>query len=87
MRSLWSQRVPPTLHLVYSVMGRREQATLTVAHGVPFRTLTYPASRKDAMFYSPEYPMVCSQYDILLASAFPEHNVQPPNFWGTKPPR
>ena len=80
-------RVPPTLHLVYSLTGRREQVSLPVAHGVPFRSLTYPPSRKDATFYAPEHPKVRSQYDILVASAFPEYNIEPANFWGTRPPR
>ena len=81
-------RVPPVLHLVYTVDGRRQQVALPVGRGVPFRSLTYPPSRKGAApFYAPENPTARSQYDILMASAFPAYNIQPPNFWGNKPPR
>ena len=80
-------RVPPMLHLVYHQGGRRVQTALPVGRGVPFRTLTYPAARKNATFYAHEHPLIRSQYDILMASAFPDHNMEPSNFWGERPPR
>lgn len=79
--------IPPTLYVSYMTTEGERIAAVPVSRGVPFRTLTYPNQRKDVMFYSGGWEMpVRSQEDILRASAYPEVNAQPANFWGGKPP-
>ena len=82
--------VPPTVHLVYSVGGRRVQRAqpLSASPAVPYRTLTYPASRRCASFYAPESKFVRSQEQILMASGYPVLGAGVPmSFWGGKPAR
>lgn len=78
--------VPPMLYLSYKHNGTRVEESMEVSQGVPFRTLTYPASRRDASFYKVQEQAVRSQEAILRASEYPDRNVMPPNFWGEKPP-
>jgi hypothetical protein len=80
-------RVPPTLHIVYYNRGERVSSSLQVSEGVPYRSLTYPAKRANAMFYSPYDSDARSQEEILRASAYPDVNTEAPNFWGSKPPK
>ena len=82
--------VPPTVYLRYAYNGQMVEEAVQVSKGVPFRMLTYPGhgtrSRKDAMFYDVPNLPVRSQESILRASAYPDKNEMPENFWGTKPP-
>jgi hypothetical protein len=82
-----SVRVPPTVHLTYRVNGESRTSSVQVSAGVPFRSLTYPKQRSSATFYAPEAKLVRSQESILRASAFPDENTEPDNFWGERPPR
>ena len=85
--NLGTTLVPPTLHLFYSVHGKRDRAAFRVSHPIPFRTLTYQASRTGPEFYDSDSKYVRSQERILLASGYPECNAPTPNFWGGKPAR
>lgn len=83
--------IPPMVYISYMHDGKRVEESVIVSQGVPFRTLTYPAgptarARIDATFYEVEDKPVRSQEEILRASAFPEQNITPENFWGMKPP-
>lgn len=84
---LGTVRVPPTLHLSYRVGGAARSASVRVSEGVPFRSLTYPSQRRGAAFYAPDAPLVRSQEAILRASAYPDVNQEPADFWGGRPPR
>lgn len=79
--------VPPALHLAYVIGGVEMRSQVPLARPVPFRTLSYQAQRKDAMFYAPESPLLRTQEAILRASAFPTANAQPADFWGGRPAR
>ncbi len=61
-----------------------------LGESIPFRTLDYPNQRNflnGPFFYdNTQMPAVRSQYQILIDSAYPSQNIQPPNFWGTTPP-
>ncbi len=63
---------------------------INLGENIPFRTLSYPNQRNylnGPFFYdNRKMPVVRSQYEILLSSAYPHKNVTPPNFWGEKPP-
>ena len=82
--------VPPVLFLSYVSNGARKREAIRLGDGVPFRTLTYPAfntrPRSSCMFYDVGQLPVRTQEEILRASAYPDKNVMPPNFWGAKPP-
>jgi hypothetical protein len=86
---LGTSRVPPVLHVSYIVDGEHTATAFKIADGVPFRSLTYPASRTScAAFYGAESPFVRSQEEILRASGYPDaHNAEPADFWGGKPAR
>ena len=84
---LGTVRVPPTLHLVYTVGGRTVRQAVPVGQGIPFRSLTYPGTRENTMFYAPEQPRIRSQEEILRASAYPSTNQEPADFWGARPAR
>lgn len=82
--------VPPTVHIEYTSQGRPMTESMRISDGVPFRTLTYPAyntrPRRDCTFYDAGDLPVRGQEAILRASAYPDKNEMPANFWGTKPP-
>ena len=84
---LGTVRQPPMVHLVYTHNGARHQTSRQISRGVPYRSLTYPAKRANAMFYAPEALLVRSQEAILMASAYPDLNVEADDFWGGKPAR
>jgi hypothetical protein len=84
---LGTVRVPPTLHVVYHTDGRRMQKAMQISRGVPFRALTYPNKRTGPMFYASEAQFIRSQEEILYASAYPDINAEPDNFWGERPAR
>lgn len=84
---LGTVRIQPTVHLTYSSGGRTVRTSVSIGRGIPFRSLTYQSTRKDATFYAPEQRAIRSQYDILCASAYPSTNQEPADFWGGKPAR
>ena len=67
---LGTRYVPPALHVKYVSGGETYKGVAKVADGVPFRTLTYPASRTGPEFYFPRTTIVRSQQDILFAHAY-----------------
>ena len=79
--------VPPTLHLFCTKDGSKKHAAFRVSHPIPFRTLTYQATRTGPEFYDTDSKFIRSQERILLASGYPECNVSPSDFWGGKPAR
>ena len=94
---LGSLYVPPHVNLKLCVAGLDEAdpanktVSLTIDEGIPFRLLTYPAPpskkpRTGPMFYCEPCQGARTQEAILRASGYPEKNVMPDNFWGTKPP-
>ncbi len=88
--NLGSHLVPPTVYLRYQAKGstRPVHTAVKMSHGVPYRSLAYPASRTGPEFYgniaSGALP-VRSQERILLDSAYPSTNTEAPDFWGLKP--
>ncbi len=82
--------VPPTLHV--KVCGDNTVHHIPVGHGIPFRTLTYPAPpsknpRISPMFYNNCDLPVRSQERILLDSAYRADVPMPDNLWGLRPAR
>lgn len=78
--NLGSDLIPPTLYLQYET--RNDSIILT--NSVLFRSLTYPETRKDVLFYDGLYKLpVRTQENILYASAF--HTKNQSSFWGQKP--
>ena len=65
-------------------------AIINLGQGIPFRTLTWPRERNwnlGPLFYKVDnLPLVRTQHQILLDSAYPSVNKVPSNFWGLKPP-
>ena len=85
---LGSARVPPTLHVSYSRGGVTVQSALPIGGGVPFRSLSYPRTRKGPEFYADDPDrLVRSQWDILYSSRYPDGNQEPADFWGGRPRR
>jgi hypothetical protein len=87
---LGSLYVPPTLHI--KVCGDDKVHHIPISHGIPFRTLTYPAPpskkpRSDAMFYCTGDLPVRSQEQILRDSSYKAELPMPDNFWGLRPAR
>ena len=84
--------IPPTVQVFYTSDGAKVSDSAQVGNPVPFRSLTYPGfvanvrSRKDAMFYDVDLPVIRSQESILRSSAYPDKNEMPANFWGSRPP-
>ena len=61
---------------------------INLSDGIPFRTLTWTSKKNPddgCMFYCNNNLPVRTQYDILLASAYPTVNKVPKNFWGERP--
>lgn len=94
--SLGTLYVPPHVNVkvvpVGSNQGEEKQFTIRVDNGIPFRTLTYPSPPSNKPRISPMFYYECqdtarSQESILRASAYPETNEMPDNFWGLRPPR
>ena len=85
--------IPPHVNLkLCHATGQGPTSTVVIDQGIPFRLLTYPAPpskkpRVSAMFYCEPEHGARSQEAILRASGYPEKNITPENFWGTRPPR
>lgn len=94
-RRLGSDLVPPTLYIAYQCGGHNITVSTTLGPAVPFRTLTYPAARKDVSFYDrgshdqlhPDRDAL-TQECILRESGYPCGTlVQPRDFWGLVVPQ
>lgn len=57
---------------------------VNLGESIPFRRLNYQQNRS-IMFYKNDNLPVRSQEQILLDSAYPLKNIEPPNFWGMTP--
>lgn len=81
--------VPPTLYMTYvsARAGTEKVISLKVSESIPYRTLTYPYSRINNLFYEQDYNNIRSQESILRASEYPK-NIEHPikSFWNSKPP-
>lgn len=91
---LGSLYIPPHINFKVCKSGVEDTFfTVQLDEGIPFRTLTYPSPpsknpRVSPLFYSgTKLPDVRTQEAILRASAYPEVNHMPDNFWGDRPPR
>ena len=93
---LGSLYVPPHVNLKVVQPGsdgsQDKYFNVQVDNGIPFRTLTYPSPPSNKPRISPLFYHECqntarSQESILRASAYPETNEMPDNFWGLRPPR
>lgn len=90
---LGSLYVPPHVNFKVCQDGQADTYfSVQIDDGIPFRMLTYPAPpskkpRTSAMFYCESEKGARSQEAILRASAYPETNTMPDNFWGDRPPR
>lgn len=84
--------VPPSLMVFYvDQEGNEKEVTIKISEGIPYRTLTYPITKKaprdSAMFYSSGWSLpVRTQEQVLRDSGYPSTNVMPDNHWGLKPP-
>jgi len=78
--------VPPMLYLSFVQNGNPREISIKLDNSVPFRTLTYPNQRTNAMFYDNVYGLpVRSQEQVLRDSGYPSKNITYDNFWGLKP--
>jgi hypothetical protein len=63
---------------------------ISLGNSIPFRTLTWPQKRdwnNGPLFYvNKDMPLIRTQYQILMDSAYPSDGKTPDNFWGKKPP-
>ena len=90
---LGSVYIPPHINFKICEDGKKDAYfSVQIDDGIPFRMLTYPAPptkkpRTSAMFYSEPEKCARTQESILRASAYPEINKMPDNFWGDRPPR
>lgn len=84
--------VPPQVKFVYCDSNGKNIGnvhTLKLGNGIPFRSDTWPQLRdwnKGPLFYCNNNLPVRTQYQILLDSAYPSVNQEPPNFWGLSIP-
>jgi hypothetical protein len=87
MVGLGTVLVPPTLFIRYfTLSGEQRYVNIKISHGIPYRNLTYPNLRHDAMFYNNHHCLpVRTQEQILRDSEYPPVNAMPKNHWGLKP--
>ena len=83
--------VRPTVFLTFTMTGKRTVTHVPVDDPIAFRYGTYPMQftkpRDSPSFYHIDEDILPrTQEQILRASAYPEDNTVPHNFWGTKPP-
>jgi hypothetical protein len=85
--------IPPHVNFKICAPGSQDKYfSIQIDDGIPFRMLTYPAPptkkpRTSPLFYCEPEKGARSQESILRASAYPETNSMPDNFWGDRPPR
>lgn len=94
-RRLGSDLIAPTLYISYLCNKQLVTVSTPLGESIPFRTLTYPAARKDVLFYDrgshdethPDRD-VRTQECILRESGYPCASlVQPSDFWGLVVPQ
>ena len=92
-KNLGSLYIPPEVNIEIHDSNHKpinDPIKINLGEGIPFRTLTIPPKRNwnmGAMFYvNDKMPVVRTQYQILIDSAYPKENITPKNFWGLKPP-
>lgn len=79
--------VPPCVQLMYTCIGRPHRTAIKLADvAVPFRLLTYPATRTGPMFYYVPEQKARTQETIFREGAYPITNLAPTTFWGLKTP-
>lgn len=79
--------VPPYVLFEYASGGKHRTAKVTLGQGIPYRSLTYPKGRKDAMFYKKGWSLpVRTQEQIARHSGYPVINMEAPDYWGLRPP-
>ena len=85
--------VKPHVNIKICDNQNSETHKIELGDGIPFRALSYgppPVTwpRYGPNFYSGRDQLeIRTQEQILRESAFPDKNVYPANFWGTKPPQ
>ncbi len=82
--------VPPMLHV--KICGDDKVHHIPIGHGIPYRTLTYPAppskkARADPMFYCTGDLPVRTQEQILRDSAYRYDIPTDDSFWKLRPAR
>lgn len=88
---LGSLYIPPHVNFKMCAPGQDDKYfSVQIDDGIPFRMLTYPAPptnkpRTSPMFYYEAELGARSQESILRASAYPDTNTMPDNFWGDRP--
>ena len=86
MIGLGSVIIPPTVYMSFvAKCGMKKFGNVKISEGVPYRSLTYPTSRKSAMFYDNVYKLPVRNQEELRDGGYPPHNTMPSNFWGLKP--
>lgn len=86
---LGSELVPPSVFVSFTSKGQPLEYTLQLTDGVPFRTLNYHTSRKNAAFntYANQEALPHrTQQEILRDAAHPGKHIESmQSFWGKKP--
>lgn len=84
--ALGTIKVGPRVYLMYKSNGVPKQAFIELGAGIPYRSLTYPVARTQAMFYDNLYNLpVRTQEQILYDSSYPSIDKEHDNFWGLRP--
>lgn len=89
---LGSDLLPPTLFISYESGARRVITSVPVGQPIPFRTLTYPAQRRDVSFYDDgDHDILHPRRDALTQEAILRNSgyptAQPVDFWGPVVPQ
>lgn len=87
MVGLGTVTIPPTLYIEYLSNGKKEEVSIKLSEGLPYRMLTYPSigrARSGPEFYNEDLP-IRTQEQILRDSGYPGVNITPDNYWGLKP--
>jgi hypothetical protein len=87
--NMGAELTPPSVFVSFKSNGQHLEYTLQISDGVPFRTLNYHESRKEAAhnsYANKEKLPVRSQEEIFIDSCHPGRHVESlRNFWGMKP--
>ena len=80
--------IPPTIYFSYNNGYAIKKKQIQLCESIPYRSLTYPGSRKDPTFYSSFATLpVRGQEDIIRSSKYPSSIMKEYNqFWGLRPP-
>jgi hypothetical protein len=78
--------IPPTVYFTYIQGGKEKKLSVKLGQSAFYRTLTYPSSRADAMFYDNVRNLpVRSQEQVFRDSAYPTNASDVKSFWNLKP--